>query len=122
MLSCFLLAICVVLTQSQTQVVTRVAELEINSAVSSDNLIVISGLNVYRDDLVLLDTYSGMISVHTDNLIVAMEYFDRINITHVYSTVDDVTGVVALCTNKGGRCQYMNVSVTMICIVLSVFT
>ena len=114
MLSCFLLAICVVLTQSQTQVGTRVAELEINSAASSDNLIVISGLNVYRDDLVLLDTYSGMISVRADSLTVAIEYFDRINITHVYSDVDDVTGVVALCTNKRGRCQYMNVSVTML--------
>ena len=109
MLSCFLLAICVVLTQSQ--VATRVEQLDINSAVTTDNLIVISGLNVYRDELVLLDTYSGILSVRTDDLSVEREYFDRINITHVYSAVDDVTGVVALCTNKEGRCQYMNVSI-----------
>ena len=108
MLSCFLLAICVVLTHSQ--VATRVEELEINSAVTTDNLIVITGLNVYRDELVLLDTYSGIISVQTEGLSVERDYFDRINITHVYSAVDDVTGVLAVCTNKKGRCQYMNVS------------
>ena len=108
MLSCFLLAICVVLTHSQ--VATRVEELEINSAVMSNNLIVITGLNVYRDELVLLETYSGIISVQTEDLCMVKEYFDRISITHVYSTVDDVTGVLALCTNKKGRCQYMDVS------------
>ena len=108
MILCYLLILCVVFVRGQIN--TRVSELEINSAVSSDNLIVISGLDVYKDELVVLDTYSGIITVRTESMSVAGEYFDRINLTHVYSTVDDDTGVVGLCTNKRGRCQYMNVS------------
>ena len=43
-------------------------QLEINSAVTSDKLVVISGLNVYRDELVLLHTYLGILSERTNDL------------------------------------------------------
>ena len=112
MILCYVFLLCVVFVRGQVN--TRVSELEINSAVTSDNLIVISGLNVYRDELVVLDTFSGIITVRTESMSVEREYFDRLNIAHVYSTVDDDTGFVALCTNEKGRCQYMNVSCTII--------
>ncbi|KAI6654203.1 Plexin-A4-like isoform X2 [Oopsacas minuta] len=90
------------------QVNTRVDELDVNAAIPRP--VVLTGISVYRDQRVLLDTYTGVISVSTDSLMVDNSLFDTDNLTHVYSTVDDNTGVLALCTNKNGRCQYMNVN------------
>ena len=94
---------------------TRYREIDINGgAVDRDNIIVLTGLSVYRDELVVLDTYGGVITVNvnmqTDNLTVNNSLFDPLVLSHVYTAVDAATGLVAVCTNRRGRCQYMNVS------------
>ena len=108
MLSCLLLFLCVIGVWGQVAI--RYRELDINTAVDRQNIIVLTGVTVYRDDLVVLDTYAGVITVNTDTLEVENVLFDGINLTHVYATVDSETGILALCTNRKGRCQYMNVS------------
>ena len=105
---CILLSIHIVLTGGGIS--TRVKELDIDAALDRYITVVLTDLNVYRDELVLLGTYGGVISVNADSLTVKDSLFDTFNISHVYSTVDDESGVIALCTNRRSRCQYMDVS------------
>ena len=104
---CMILLYC---TLTGGQISTRVKELDINLAVGRENVIVLTDLSIYRDELVVLNMYGGVISVNIDTLSVENNLYDVINLTHVYSTVNDETGLLALCTNRKGRCQYMNVS------------
>ena len=104
---CVILLYCIL---TGGQISTRVRELDINLAVDSDYVIVLTDLSIYRDELVVLNMYGGVISVNIDTLSVDNYLCDLVNLTHVYSTVNDETGVMALCTNRKGRCQYMNVS------------
>ena len=89
---------------------TGVSQIDIDSALNRYDNVVLTGLRVYRDEIVVLDTYGGVITVGAVNMTVRNSLFDTLSLAHVYSTVDDVTGNVAVCTNRKGRCQYMDVS------------
>ena len=93
-----------------TQVPTRVTQLVVNSAIDSPFFITLTGLEVYRDELVVLGAYGRVIGLRADNLTIVNSLFDPANLTNLYITADDDTGLIAVCTNREGRCQWMDVS------------
>ena len=93
-----------------SQVPTRVTQFVVNNAIDSPFSITLTGMEVYRDDLVVLGAYSRVIGLRADNLSVENSLFDIVNLTNLYITADDDTGVIGVCTNREGRCQWMNVS------------
>ena len=108
MLLSLLLTLCA--AGALTQGTTRLFQIDIDSALNRDNIVVLTGVRVFRDEIVVLDTYGGVITVGAVNMTVRNSLFDTLNLAHVYSTVDDASGNVAVCTNRKGRCQYIDVS------------
>ena len=102
------LLFCVSAIVAQTP--TRVTQFVVNSAIDSPFTIIFTGLEVYRDELVVLGAYGRVIGLRTDNLTIVHSLFDSTNLTNLYITADHDTGVVGVCTNREGRCQWMDVS------------